>query len=90
MRRLYRRRTWCTLCSLALRHLSNCLPMFRVSFAANLVAISGQLPQHNFACEASNQLAFPVLCDRGARCQLRILRLAACTLPRSPTADCFA
>lgn len=59
------RGTWCTLCSLALRHLSNCLPLLRQTHGANLVAISGQLPQHNFACEASNQLDFPVLCDKG-------------------------
>ena len=58
-------RTWCTLCNLALRHLSNCLPMFQKAFGANLIAISSQLPHHNFASELANQLSFPVLCDRG-------------------------
>lgn len=39
--------------------------MLREGYGAKLVAVSGQLPQHNFACEVSNQLAFPVLCDKG-------------------------
>jgi len=59
--------TWCTLCSLALRHLSQCLPIFREKYGADMVAISGQLPEHNRACEAAHQLGFPVLCDKGER-----------------------
>lgn len=59
------RGSWCTLCNLALRHLSSCLPMFQRAFGANLIAISSQLPHHNHASELANQLSFPVLCDRG-------------------------
>lgn len=39
--------------------------MFQKAFGANLIAISSQLPHHNFASELANQLSFPVLCDRG-------------------------
>lgn len=70
-------RRWCTLCNLALRHLSNCLPMFQKAFGANLIAISSQLPHHNLASELTNQLSFPVLCDRG---QLQMPSSAVCIL----------
>ena len=57
---LLRRRNWCTLCMLALRHRSQAAPIFQTCYGASLVAISGQLAPHNRACESSSNLDFRI------------------------------
>lgn len=58
-------RSWCTICTLALRHLSEALPLLRRKFGASVIAVSGQLPPFNSDFEECNHFDFPVLSDKG-------------------------
>mmetsp|Transcript_8383 Transcript_8383/g.25180 ORF Transcript_8383/g.25180 Transcript_8383/m.25180 type:complete len:289 (+) Transcript_8383:317-1183(+) len=59
------RGSWCTICTLALRHLSEALPLLRRKFGASVIAVSGQLPPFNSDFEECNHFDFPVLSDKG-------------------------
>lgn len=59
-------RSWCTICALALRHLSEALPLLHRKFGASVIAVSGQLPELNSELEACNHFNYPILSDTGA------------------------
>ncbi|MBF6596562.1 MAG: AhpC/TSA family protein [Thermaceae bacterium] len=64
---------WCPYCNLQLRAYQRMLPQLQ-ELGASLVAISPQTPDHTLSLVEQQQLAFPVLSDRGntvaRRCRL--------------------